>query len=590
MSFDQEADYQKATSHFPNRRPRPVIGIYGNYTDRGCELGEAYYKSVQAAGGVPIVLPPSEDVSTILNQLERIDGLLLSGGGDINPLFLGEDPEPALHSVNPARDRGELLMTRLAYDRQIPILGICRGIQVLAAALGGTIHQDLATDLPDVRLIKHQQDMPRGVASHWVEAEADSLIAGLLGERFAVNSFHHQAVNRPGPLLRVTARSADGVVEAVESTCFHDVVGVQWHPESFYLAGDKSMLPLFKWLTEQATSYHRAVDCHRQALTLDTHVDTPMFFDEGVTFYRREPKLRVDMHKLTEGHVDAVIMAAYLKQEGRTPEELQAATAKADRLLTSIQRMVEYTQGVQLAATPKDLYRAKQAGKKAVMLAIENGYAIGSDISNVERYRRQGVVYMTLCHNGDNDLCDSARHSNGEHGGLSAFGRDVVREMNRTGMMIDLSHAAETTFYDVLEASEAPVVCSHSSSRACCDHPRNLSDDQLRALAAAGGVAQLTFYPGFLRTDGQATIEDVVRHFIHMVDVAGIEHVGFGSDFDGDGGVPGLDSEAEMLNLTRRLMAEGFNVGQLRRAWGGNFLRVMNQVQYRGSVKPSLEF
>lgn len=585
MPFNTEADCLFIDTHYPTHKPRPVIGIYGNYGDKGCELGDAYYKSIEAAGGAPVILPPCPDFNVILNQLERIDALVLSGGADVNPLYMGEDPVPALHGVNSERDRGELLMTRLAYDRNIPILGICRGIQVLAAALGGSVHQDLATAMPDVPLIKHSQDMPRGVASHRVKALPDSLIARLLGEDIFVNSFHHQAVNEPGDKLRVTARSADGVVEAVESTEEKSIIGVQWHPESFYLAHDKCMMPLFKWFIEQAESYRRAVDCHRQVLTLDSHVDTPMFFDQGVLFHTRDPKVRVDMHKLSDGHMDSVIMAAYLKQEGRSDSELQAATAKADSLLDQIQAMVEHTQGLQLAYTPKDLFRIKQSAKKSVMLGIENGYAIGKDLSNIAHFRNRGVVYMTLCHNGDNDICDSARNSRQEHGGLSEFGRNVVSEMNRVGMMIDLSHAAESTFYDVLQTSNVPVICSHSSSRACCDHPRNLTDDQLRELAAAGGVAQVTFYHGFLREDGEATIKDVVRHFMHMVDVAGIEHVGFGSDFDGDGGVPGLQSESDMLNLTRCLMAEGFNIGQLRRAWGGNLLRVMNQVQYRGTIK-----
>lgn len=585
MPSSKYLDYQTITSKFPTHKSRPTIGIYGNFGDRGCELAKAYYLCIEVIGGSPMILPPCEDPAVILNQLDAIDGLMLSGGGDINPLLLGEDPIPQLHGVNPERDRGELLMTRLAYDRHIPILGICRGIQMLAATLGGTIHQDLATAMPDAPLIKHTQDMPRGVASHHVKTVPGSIIAQCLGEEFDVNSFHHQAVNDPGPLLRVTARSADGVVEAVESTDFHSVIGVQWHPESFYPNFDKSMMPLFKWFVDEADLYRRAVDCHKQALVFDSHVDTPMFFDQGVSFYKRDPKIRVDMHKLTEGHVDAVAMAAYIKQEGRTEDELQAATGKADHLLGQIQKMVDHTQGVQLAYSNKNLFQLKQSRQKAVMLAIENGYAIGKDITNIERYRRMGVVYMTLCHNGDNDICDSARRSTQEHGGLSDFGREVVREMNRVGMMIDLSHAAESTFYDVLELSSTPVVCTHSASRACCDHPRNLTDDQLRTLAAHGGVAQLTFYPGFLREDEQATIKDVVRHFMHMVDVAGIEHVGFGSDFDGDGGVPGLNDESDMTELTRRLLAEGFNLGQLRRALGGNFLRVMQQVQVRGCIK-----
>ena len=215
------------------------------------------------------------------------------------------------------------------------------------------------------------------------------------------------------------------------------------------------------------------------------------------------------------------------------------------------------------------------------MLGVENGYAIGRDISNIEKFKDEGVVYMTLCHNGNNDLCDSAVRSNVEHGGLSDLGRLAVAEMNRVGMLIDLSHAAESTFYDVLQESSRPVCCSHSSARALCNHPRNLDDDQLRALAAAGGVAQVTFYSGFLREgSSEATITDAVRHLMHMIDVAGIDNVGIGSDFDGDGGVAGLRTASEMINFTRRLMAEGLTTKHLRKLWGANFVRVLSKAQY----------
>ena len=192
---------------------------------------------------------------------------------------------------------------------------------------------------------------------------------------------------------------------------------------------------------------------------------------------------------------------------------------------------------------------------------------------------------MTLCHNGDNDICDSAVRSKNEHNGLSDFGREVVREMNRVGMLIDLSHACEKTFYDVLNCSNVPVVCTHSCCRALCDHPRNLTDAQIQALAEKGGVIQITFYKGFLREDGKATIDDVVAHILHAIEVAGIDHVGIGSDFDGDGGVPGLASAAEMINLTRRLMAAGLNQSQLRKIWGGNFIHIMSQARFQGEIK-----
>lgn len=225
-----------------------------------------------------------------------------------------------------------------------------------------------------------------------------------------------------------------------------------------------------------------------------------------------------------------------------------------------------------------DLFRLKKAGKKAVMLGIENGYAIGKDITNVERFRHRGVVYMTLCHNGNNDICGSARY-NEEELGVSTFGEQVIKEMNRVGMMVDISHAGEKSFYDALEISSKPIVASHSSARALCDHPRNLTDDQLKALAAKGGVAQVCMYGGFLRKNGEATIKDAIEHLNHMVNVMGIEHVGIGTDFDGDGGITGCASASELINFTRRLLLERYSGESIRLIWGGNFLRVMEEVQ-----------
>ena len=308
-----------------------------------------------------------------------------------------------------------------------------------------------------------------------------------------------------------------------------------------------------------------------------------MFFDQNIDFCSRDPRIKMDLHKMTEGGLDACVMVAYLKQEGRTEADLLAATEKADRLLTEIQEMVARApQTAEIARTPDDLLRLKQQGRKAVMLGIENGYAIGKDISNVERYRRMGVVYMTLCHNGDNDLCDSAKGNN-EHNGVSPFGEKVIQEMNRVGMMVDLSHAGEKSFFDAIDISRLPIVCSHSSARALCDHPRNLTDEQLRALARSGGVAQVTLYPGFLRANPtEASVLDAVKHIRHMVNIMGIEHVGIGSDFDGDGGVPGCNDASEMLNLTRHLLRQHFNTEDLRLLWGENFLRLMKQVQAAG--------
>ena len=565
---------------------RPIIGITGNFGAKGCELAQGYYESVLQAGGIPMVLPPYDDAAALCQTLDKVDGILLSGGGDINPLLLGEEPVPGLHGICPQRDEMELLLVREAYNRQLPILGICRGIQVLVAALGGTLYQDLNTQYSEAPLVKHDQDLDRAYASHTVRLEDGSTLSRLFPEAkkkgLPVNSFHHQAVQTPGPLLHITAKATDGVIEAVESNEFKSIIGVQWHPECFITRGERCMMPLFDWLVSEASSFAEAKRIHSRIITLDSHCDTPMFFSEGYTadmFSKRTDKVLVDLPKMREGFLDASIMVAYLKQGERDAESLLAATAKANRILTQIEEMVAANcTAVDIAYTPSDIARLKHIGKKAIMLGIENGYAIGKDLSLLEHFAKRGIVYMTLCHNGDNDICDSAR-GNAEHGGLSPFGEKVVLEMNRLGIMVDMSHAAESSFYDALEVSKKPIVCSHSSARSLCDHPRNLTDDQMKALAQKGGVAQVTMYNGFLRSDGKATILDAVEHLNHMVNIMGIEHVGIGTDFDGDGGIPGMANASEVINFTRRLLQERYAEEQIQMIWGGNFLRVMEQIK-----------
>lgn len=578
-AFDIAAEYQRIHRTYPGYKKGPLIGLTGNFRDGDCTLAEGYYQSVLKAGGVPVILPPYEETDALLQTLDRLDGIVLTGGADINPLYWGEEPVKELHGINPRRDRQELLLVRLAADRQIPILGICRGIQTITAALGGELYQDIHVQIEGTR-IKHDQDLERSYASHTVQIVPNSLLHKLFGtDTIAVNSFHHQAVKEVPSGFRVCACATDGVIEAIESTEYKSILGVQWHPECFILRGDECMMPLFEWLVHEAASFREAKQLHNRILTLDSHCDTPMFFDQSINFATRDPKILVDLHKMTEGKLDATIMVAYLEQKERSDEALLAATAKADRILNEIEAMAAANAtAMDIAYTPADLYRLKVEGKKAVMLGIENGYAIGKDIANVERFRRRGVVYLTLCHNGNNDICGSARY-NDEGLGVSDFGAKVIREMNRVGMMVDISHAGEQSFYDALAISRKPIVASHSSARTLCDHPRNLTDEQLKALAAKGGVAQVTLYHGFLKKEGTATLMDAIDHLNHMVNIMGIDHVGIGTDFDGDGGVAGCASASELINFTRRLLAERYSEEDIRRIWGGNFLRVMEEVQ-----------
>ena len=564
--FELQSHLNDVYAHFPEAEKRPVIGITGNYDDLTCKLGRGYYQSVVAAGGVPVVIPPVADKHVIVNTLEHIDALILSGGGDINPLWAGEEPSPKLHGINQERDLPELLIARLAYNRQIPILGICRGIQTLATAFGGKVAQDIS----DVATIKHSQDADRSEPTHSVIIDEDSSLFDIYkSTKVMVNSFHHQAVSEAGDKFRVIAKSPDGIIEAMESSEFKSILGVQWHPECL-----EEGLPLFQWLVNEAKSFREAHTTHDRVLTLDTHCDTPMFFPQGIHFEQRDPKILVDLHKMTEGRQDATIMVAYLPQPTENP------TAFADSIFDQIEVIVgQNSDYVRIANTPRDLWMNKHQGLKSIMLGIENGIAIDGKLENLQHFVDRGIVYMTLCHNGDNDICDSASKTQHTHHGVSAFGEQVIKEMNRLGVLVDMSHAGEESFYQALEISSKPIVCSHSSARALCDHPRNLTDDQMRALAQKGGVAQTTIYHGFLKKDGEATINDVIAHLEHAIDVMGIDHVGLGTDFDGDGGVRGLADSSELINFTRRLLARRFSEHDIQKIWGGNFLRVMEEVQ-----------
>ena len=579
MMFDWKGRLEGVYGAFPEAQSRPVIGITANYNDGNSMLADGYYKKVVAAGGVPLLIPPLDDTDAIINTLDRIDALILSGGGDYNPLFCGEEPSPRLHSINGERDLPELLITRLAYNRQIPMLGICRGIQTLAMALGGTVRQDIAdTD----GLIKHSQDANRNVPTHSVSVCEDSVLYNIYGTRtLYVNSFHHQAVGEPGERFRVVASSCDGVVEAIESTEMKSIIGVQWHPECI-----DDGLPLFKWLVAEAADYRAACNMHNRILTLDTHCDTPMFFADDVRFDRRDPKLLVDLHKMTDGRQDSTIMVAYLPQPKKDETfrqnvrfDVNGPKEYADLIFNKIENIVsENSQYLAFARTPGQLWENKHRGQKSIMLGIENGLALEGDIANIKHFADRGVVYITLCHNGDNDICDSARGNN-THNGVSEFGAKVIAEMNRLGVMVDLSHAHEKSFWDALDISATPIVCSHSSCRALCDHPRNLTDSQMKALADKGGVCQITIYHGFLRSDGEATVMDVLAHLDHAVKVMGIDHVGIGTDFDGDGGVRGMASSADFVNFTRMLMAKRYSEQDIQAILGGNFLRVMAEIQ-----------
>ena len=224
-TFDLESHLKGAYSSFPEAKRQPLIGISANYEGIDATLRDRYYKQVIAAGGTPVIIPPVADSSVIVNTLEHLDGLILTGGGDHNPLWMGEEPSPRLHNINQERDAAELMLTRLAFNRQIPMLGICRGIQTLAIALGGKVYQDIKQQ------VKHSQDADRSEPTHSVEIKKDSTLYNIYeAEKIFVNSFHHQAVSEPGKHMRIIAKSTDGIIEAIESSEYKQILGVQWHP------------------------------------------------------------------------------------------------------------------------------------------------------------------------------------------------------------------------------------------------------------------------------------------------------------------------------------------------------------------------
>lgn len=377
---------------------------------------------------------------------------------------------------------------------------------------------------------------------------------------------------------------------------------------------------------------NRAAAIHERVLTLDSHIDIPLIFatravDPGVS-----GDFQVDLPKMRAGGLDAGFFIVYVGQTERTPGNEAQARADAMTKFEAIHRMAEelYPEEIEIAYTAADVERIAGSGKLVAAIGIENGYVIGRDLSLLETYHELGARYMTLAHGGHNDIADSAtpRENLGdaevEHDGVSAFGEQVIAEMNRLGMLVDVSHISKAAMLDAVRLSAAPVIASHSSMHALMPHPRNLDDEQLRALAANGGVVQTVALGAFLSEvaarraaeyrnirgafgmiPGQppeelgaepyedyigrmealdarwpdATVADFVDHIDHAVDLIGIEHVGISSDFDGGGGVLGWYDASETLNVTVELVRRGYSEEDIARLWGGNLLRVWGEAE-----------
>ena len=367
---------------------------------------------------------------------------------------------------------------------------------------------------------------------------------------------------------------------------------------------------------------------HKKIMTVDSHNDTPMHLMEtGFDLSKRHDPVKdhskVDFPRMREGGEDASFFAVFVSQGKRTPEGNFRAQERANTLFDSIYAVIgRFPADAGLAVSPADAYKLKRQGKLAIFIGMENGYPIGNDLSLIQAYYNKGARYITLCHTRNNDICDSSTDST-EYNGLSEFGKNVVKFMNKTGMMVDVSHISDKSFYDVIALSKAPVIASHSCARALCDNPRNMNDDMLRTLAKNGGVIQMCILSAYVEKqapnpardsafarlrkkyrnyenlsknesemankewdalDDQypqtlATVSDVVDHIDHIVKIAGIDHVGIGTDFDGGGGVTGCFDVSQMKNITRELLKRNYTTRDIGKIWGGNLMRVMRKVR-----------
>ena len=563
----------------PTVSNKPLIGISLGWSETKNSVNNTYVNSVLMNGGVPYLIPVTDNVEVLRQIVAQLDGIIFTGGEDFAPAYFGEEEHEHLGEVNVTRDTYDLTLFKLASDRNIPTLGICRGLQLINVGMGGTLYQDLPSEKPSD--INHRQSEAGTVATHSVSVVEGSLMHQILGQKeVQVNTFHHQAIEKLAPGLKIVGWANDSVPEMIEAYPHRQIIGTQFHPEIFTNAGDELMGKLFKFLIGKAETFQKAKDIHSRILSVDTHTDTPLWFTRGDFSVGKRKSNQVNIQKMEEGKLDSQFLAIFLAQKERDEASSQAAVEKCLKMIENTYADVaKYQDACGIALTEEDALRLKAEGKKAFFLGIENGYAIGKDIKNVKKFKDMGIQYMTLSHSYDNDICNSSSNTEDASKGLTAFGRKVVKEMNKVGMMIDVSHVSEGTFWDVIKYSKDPIFASHSSVKALCDHDRNLTDDQLRALAKNGGVIQICIYDGYLNNDAKAaSIDDIVKHIDHAVKVAGIDHVGIGSDFDGGGGVLGCKGDNDMINITVKLIEKGYSEEDIRKIWGGNFFRVMNQV------------
>ena len=370
-----------------------------------------------------------------------------------------------------------------------------------------------------------------------------------------------------------------------------------------------------------AKLWEKALKITREAIVVDTHCDTPMkMLETGLDIGHRTDKSEVDLIRMKEGEVSAAFFAIFSPNDSDQKNPSRKVLEMIDEIY---QQAEKYPNLAEMAFSPEDILSIHQKDKRAMLIGIENGGACEGSLRLLRDYYRLGVRYVTLTHRNNNDICDSSTEEKPRWNGLSNFGKEVVKEMNRLGMIIDVSHISDKSFYDVLELSTAPVMASHSCVRALCNVPRNMSDDMIKALAKKGGVIQINMFSGFLdyhfyqkaeavrrkmkpesdvlkekyKNDpvGYTTavidlwksqapppppIDTLINHIDYVVKLVGADYVGLGSDFDGAGSFPeGIKDISNFPLITYHLLKRGYSEENIKKILGGNFMRVFKQVK-----------
>ena len=329
-----------------------------------------------------------------------------------------------------------------------------------------------------------------------------------------------------------------------------------------------------------------ACNNNKDIITIDTHIDINVENFTDSLNYTMNTDTQFNLPNMMKGDLDVAWLVVYTAQGELNEEGYKAAYENAISKFDAIDRLVnEYAPNqVELALSSEDVNRILAEGKKVIMIGVENAYSMGLDTSNVEKFWKRGARYVSLTHNGHNQFSDS---NTGEfdgtsmHNGLSDIGKELIELLNFYGIMIDISHPSKEAIRQMTELSKAPIIASHSSARALRDHPRNVDDEQLNWIKENGGVIQTTALGFFLtdREDPPANMNDFMDHIDYMVEKIGIDHVGISSDFDGGGGIVGWEDASETMNVTSALRERGYSESEIAKLWGGNLLRVLNEVQ-----------